>query len=718
MKILPLILLPCAGLGAGWFLRPWLRPVPAGTEGGSASAAPLIEPTTNQGGTKTAATLAPAVVKPEVLPPVDLSDPKAAVKSLLAASRAGKSPMRMQARLLAFADQLAAKDLQALALEVCQQPTNYWGVGGDSLKEVVLSRWVEVAPAEALAYVKGANTVQTREALGYVFGQLASQDAAGAEAALQGLAEGPRKIAMQSMAARLAGKDPLGALAMLKRQKSTSADYSTSMVISLWSRQDPASAASYATSMKAGQERSQAMYYVANGMAAKDPDAALAWANSLPKAGERANLVRTVIAEVAERDPQAALAMASAQPLREQRQLLQGVASNWMLADPDGAVAWVKTLPEGATRQDCLANMAQNAVWGGTEKLGSLIELMPKGQQRRETLENVSRYLGWYQEPEQSIIWAKTLPDQDRDLVIARLSGALAESDPKGAAALAEALPPSAQSVQALSRIASEWADSDPEAAMKWAATLESDKARQDAMSGALTQWADRDPEKAAGATGQITDANARRAARDRIAGTWAAKAPAEAERWAQALPPEDRYSALASVWNATALDDPAKAAQRLAALLPEAAGVESAGAKLAESAKTVATAWVNQNASQAAAWALTLPEGKARESAVGAVAEQWAGTDTMAASTWIDSLPAGASRDEASTKLINNILATDPEAAFTWASNISDPDKQFQSLKTTVNSWKIYNPAAVRGALTSSTLDAATLAKLEAELK
>ena len=381
-------------------------------------------------------------------------------------------------------------------------------------------------------------------------------------------------------------------------------------------------------------------------------------------------------------------------------------------------MTWVKTLPEGATRQDCLAQMAQYAGWGGTEKVNEIIGLMPKGKQRREALADISGSMGYYQDPDKSLAWAKTLPEEDRDLVMARLSWSLAQSDPKGAAALAEGLPPSTDSVQALANVASQWAETDPEAAMKWAGTLESDKARQDAMSNALTQWADREPEKAAGATGQIADANARRAARDRIAGTWAAKAPAEAERWAQGLPVEDRYSALASVWNATAADDPAKAGQRLAALLPEAAGMEAAGAKLAESAGTVATAWVNQNPGQAAAWALNLPEGKAREAAVGAIADQWAGTDTMAASTWINGLPSGASRDEAASKLIGKILPTDPEAAFTWAATIADPDKQLNSLKSTINAWKIYNPAAVRATLNNANLDEGTRTKLQAELQ
>ena len=183
MKPLLLFVLPVAGSLAGWFLRPVLRP--AASQGAVAEGGLVLQEDSEgrPGSSVKAGAQAPAAAKAEVLPVINPADPKAAIKSLLTFSRAAKSPMRMQARLLEFADRLNPADLKALSLEVCQQPGNYWGSGGDALKEVLLSRWTEVSPAEALAFVKGANTAQTREALRYVFGQLASQDAGAAEAA-------------------------------------------------------------------------------------------------------------------------------------------------------------------------------------------------------------------------------------------------------------------------------------------------------------------------------------------------------------------------------------------------------------------------------------------------------------------------------------------------------------------------------------------------------
>jgi hypothetical protein len=711
IKPILLFMLPVVGGFAGWFLRPWLIPPQAA----ASQAAPVLSGTPGKPAAAPAVAAAPA--KAEVMPVINAGDPKAAIKSLMAFSKRSRNPMRTQARLLAYADQLSMADLKTLAMEASNQVSSYWG-GDTEVKNVLLGHWAEVAPKEALAFVTGSNTPATRGALSEVFSQLAITDPAGAEAALGKLGEGRKKEAQRAMATRIARDRPLEAIALLDRQKAGVGDYSYYFVMNIWANHDAAGASAYAAGLPDGQKRNQAMSNVARGMAEKDPEGAVAWAKSQPRSSEALNLVRSVIGTVAERDPQAALVLAKQQAPREQRSLLSNIAQNWMSTDPDGAVAWIKAMEDGATRQECISNMAFYAAWGGVgDNLTSMLALLPKGQKRKQTLENVSRYLGW-SDPEESLKWARTLPQEDQDVVIGRLSGSIAEGDPKKAAALAGALNPSAESVEAAANVARQWADKNPEEAIAWAATLESEKARQDATAAALTAWADRDPEKAAGATGNITDANARRTARNGIAAAWAQKSPVEAEKWANTLPPEDRFGALASVWNATAGDDPAKAGKSLAAIMPEAAGMDTATASLTASASTVATAWVSQDPQGAAAWAVGLPEGKTREAAMAAVADQWAGTDTMAASTWINQLAPGRSRDEAAAKLIEKITPTDPAAAFTWAVNIQDPDRQLQSLKATINAWKVYNPSAVRDTLANSKLDEATLIKLNAELK
>jgi hypothetical protein len=719
MKPLLLFLLPTAGLVSGWFLRPLIQPpdIPALTSDSSTTSSGPVSSATAPATAKTYPA-APALVKSQPLPPLNPAAPQATIKALLAFSRSGKNPLRTQARILAFTDQLNPAQLKALAMEAANQPSSFWGTGNDIVKNLLLSTWAEAAPQEALAFVTGSNSVEARQAQEAVFCQLALTDPKAAEAALGRLGEGRKKEATRALAIKIGETRPMEALALLDRQKVESGNWAYASIYSTWARNHPAEATSHAMSLPDGMKRNQALTYLARGYAESDPQGALAWAKSLPRASESLNLVRTVISGLAERDPQAALVMAQQESPREQRGLLSSIAQNWMSSDPDSAVAWIKTLPNDATRQQCISYASFYAAWGGPgENLTQLMALLPKGKTRTESLDNVSRYLGW-SDPEASLAWAKTLPQEDQDVVIARLSSSLADSDPKKAAALAAALPLTANSVNALTEVASQWANKNPEEAIAWAATLETEKARQDATAAALTQWADIDPQKAANASASLADENARRAAREKIAATWAQKSPAEAERWAASLPEADRYSALASVWNAAASDDPAKAAASLAANLPAASAIDSANTSLAASASTIATSWVNQNPQAAAAWATQLPAGKAQESAMAAIASEWANTDTLAASTWINQLPTGSARDEAAGKLIEKITPTDPAAAFTWAANIQDPDKQLASLKSTINAWKIYNPAAVRETLANSNLDAATQAKLQAELR
>lgn len=719
MKPLLLFLLPTAGLVSGWFLRPIMQP-PANPVLTIDSASPDTGPVSSVVAPTTAKAYpgAPALVKSQPLPQLNPSDPKGTVKSLLAFARSGKNPLRTQARILAFTDQLNPAQLKALALEAAKQPTSYWGIGNESVKGLLLSTWAEAAPQEALAFVTGSNSPEARQAQDAVFAQLALTDPKAAEAALGRLGEGRQKEAIRALATKMGEDRPIEALALLDRQKMELGNWAYITVYSTWARNNPSEASAHVMSLPDGMKRNQALSFIARGYTESDPQGALAWAKSIPRASESQNLVRAVISGLAERDPQSALVMAQQESPREQRGLLSSIAQNWMSSDPDSAVAWIKTLPDDATRQQCISSSSYYAAWGGPgENLTQLMALLPKGKTRSDTLKQISRNLGW-SDPEASLTWAKTLSQEDQDVVISGLSASLASEDPKKAAALAAALPPTAASVNALTTVASQWAYKNPEEAIAWAATLETEKARQDATAAALTQWANSDPEKAASASASLADENARRAAREKIAATWAQKSPAEAERWATALPEADRYSALASVWNASAKDDPAKAAASLAANLPAASAIDSANTSLAASASTIATSWVNQNPQAAAAWATQLPAGKAQESAMAAIASEWANTDTMAASTWINQLPTGRARDEAAGKLIEKITPTDPAAAFTWAVNIQDPDKQLASLKSTINAWKIYNPDAVRETLANSNLDEATQTKLQAELR
>jgi hypothetical protein len=83
-----------------------------------------------------------------------------------------------------------------------------------------------------------------------------------------------------------------------------------------------------------------------------------------------------------------------------------------------------------------------------------------------------------------------------------------------------------------------------------------------------------------------------------------------------------------------------------------------------------------------------------------------------------VKSLPPGNSRDEAVGSLVKAIAAGDPEAAFQWAATVGDADKQLALLKSTLSTWKGFNPGAARQAAESAGVSDELRAKLLEELK
>jgi hypothetical protein len=86
-----------------------------------------------------------------------------------------------------------------------------------------------------------------------------------------------------------------------------------------------------------------------------DVDGALAWAAGL--GGEVGTHLTTSIGfEVAQTDPERAVKIAGTLPEgRDRWLLLSEIAQTWTARNPDGAIAWMRGLPEGAAREAALA---------------------------------------------------------------------------------------------------------------------------------------------------------------------------------------------------------------------------------------------------------------------------------------------------------------------------------------------------------------------------
>ncbi|MBV9009656.1 MAG: hypothetical protein JO354_10910 [Verrucomicrobia bacterium] len=87
-----------------------------------------------------------------------------------------------------------------------------------------------------------------------------------------------------------------------------------------------------------------------------------------------------------------------------------------------------------------------------------------------------------------------------------------------------------------------------------------------------------------------------------------------------------------------------------------------------------------------ASEWAATLPA-DVRQQSLGAAVTYWASSDLTAAGEWVNSL-SGAPRDEAATAYTYTLLRKDPASAAAWAVTINDPVARNSALQTVALQW------------------------------
>jgi hypothetical protein len=691
-------LLPAAtlvtGLAAGWFGHQYWVP-PAGTGQSSPHG-------------KFGIVTAPVAVQPiqesaaKEIPPGG----NAAAATLTAWHNLLKkepNDIRSLGKILATLDSMKPEDIFAIAVQLTSRG-NLWDEDESQLRRVLFSKLAELDPDRALTTAMGAKDHWSRlNGLIPVIQRLSDNDPAAAEAAVLKIPQGQMRMELAArLASFMAQTDGPGAAAMLTRLKLPSGDASWSSLYSSWAASDPG-AASAALMALPRDAALRSLSSMCEAWALRDPSGAVAWARSLTDPAMRSSALLTTITSLAQSNPGEATALASAQPVGERRNLLTRIADSLAAADGPKAIEWTKSLTDPAEHQRCLARIVYSASRADIASAKEAIAQLPPGAVRSDALGYLVRHMS-YSDPNSAKEWVMSLPAYEQTQWMGSFLTPLSIQDPAEAERLARDLPPSRANEHIWRNIASNKAVADPAGTLTWAATLDTEQARQAATRAAFETWSGHSPAEAAKALNGITDANLRRNATETLARTWASRSPAEAEQWAASLSGDDRFTALSTVWNATAIDDPQRAARSLVTTAQQA---DSATAidKLSASAASIASAWTGQNPSEAAAWALTLPDGKLREEALGKVAGEWARYDPEAVSVWINSLPQDRSRDYAIGQLVNQIASTDPTSAFTWASSMAAGEKQIEVLNSAAATWKNQDPDAARAAIQNSSL-------------
>ncbi len=640
--------------------------------------------------------------------PVTEDVPQAATAKALLDTIKSANQARSQAQMYLAIERLDPKDLARLARESDLLARRDWR--GWQVQRAILARWTEVAPMEALTYAKALKGSSRSNAIGAVFGQLASTNPGLAERQLASLTpRGVRRDALRAVAMSLADSNPQQGISVLERNGAPASDRAFNSIAEKWARRDPGRASQYAASLPPGRKRDRMVSGVADAWASTDPDGALDWARGLGDSRLRRDAVSSVIGSIAEEDPEKALGLVKGEPRHNQQNLKQRALAVWFENDHEAAMDWINARPNQAERMRLFYGSAYSLVWEDPEGAYELVKDLPPGEQKMDFLGNILSNWSW-NDPQGGVEWLKTFPKDMQGRLLGRGSHwGLAQGDPEAFREILEDVAITDRNKRAFETLGRHYVDQDPSKALEWAQTIESPSARSDVMASLYGTWTYREPQLAAESALALDNEDQRHRALQRVASSWAYNDPEEAMKWAETLSGTARDKAIGSVIQATASEDPIKAASEFERL----AGQGSAETELAQTAAAVAGTWTESDPQAAGDWANSLTSEKARKEAVGRVADQWSEYDPVGASEWISGLAYGPERDAAAGQLASNIRGTDPERAFAWASTIQDQHDRYKAIEQTIDTWKRSNEAAARQAIENSDLTAADQTKL-----
>lgn len=189
----------------------------------------------------------------------------------------------------------------------------------------------------------------------------ASIDGADAAAWLDRYGTDAPPAAWQVVAESWGAVDPAGALAWINEQpNATIREKQMEGVMTAWVKHDVAAAAEYArTHLDGTLKRESHVALAANYMAANDPQAAIAYIQTLPDGSVKRFAQATTATKWAYNDPAAAAAWVSSLPADDQAEASVGVIAMWAPQDPQAAGNWINTL-EGAARDSAISAYSAN----------------------------------------------------------------------------------------------------------------------------------------------------------------------------------------------------------------------------------------------------------------------------------------------------------------------------------------------------------------------
>ena len=385
---------------------------------------------------------------------------------------------------------------------------------------------------------------------------------------------------------------------------------------------------------------------------------------SLPDAAQSSNSINTassVSSASAVSDYSTALDAALLETDPVKRSIAFSTAfARWFDADPNAALAYLKTMPRG--------NEYTQAMFAALQSIAK-------------------------DDPQRALLLAQEMATtHEQKFIYSALFDHIAGISVDSAINDLDLVPAGEARQNALRALAAKWADRDVETLLKWAGGLADPDERAAAIETTLAVFAKRDPQQAlalAGSYSEDLDSDAlERVQADAIKQLTGINPQAAAEYVSQLPPGELQKNSAGQVARALASQD-------VDAALAWVQNLPNSDSKNVALINTL-DIWAKQNAAEAAQFVANMPAGAEQDYAVAHLAENLAEKNPELAVQWIDSLSSDSARVNATISAASGWARQAPADATQWVASLpADSPGRADALNGALTYWVMADAAA-----------------------
>lgn len=263
-----------------------------------------------------------------------------------------------------------------------------------------------------------------------------------------------------------------------------------------WAESDHEAALRWAEQLPRGQLQRQTVSSVMQKLARTNFDAAYAWLQKQPDGSARNRLLQEITFEAAGASPENALKLVDLVPSTSaQDGLLQTVARRWAQTDTQAAREWAEAQTDSSVRRAAISGLVAGMTQDDPEIAAAYVTRLSEGE-RAGLVANVAS--NWAsQNPAAAAQWAASLPDaRSRTEAIGNVMSTWSREEPAQALKWFEAAAPTAGTERdtLVTRFTGSLANADPGLAVQLARTIQDPKLRNNSLQNVAMNWLREDP--------------------------------------------------------------------------------------------------------------------------------------------------------------------------------------------------------------------------------